>query len=536
MASTSGSGTKPKTRKDNEVWLIGPTAHALTGLKLPSTGEVMIRLAIRKEEERARFSKALAQKTKEDEKQGMNPPFSSSSESEEQVNSSASECSPPKKSKPGKPRAKNIMSPVLAKALDRTKISDRDAVHLIAAAAQTLGHNVEDIAVNRKTIRQSRMKLRVQSFKSAKEQFILNLDPTIPLVVHWDGKLLPETAGGKETYDRLPIIVSYEENEQLLNVSKLPNGTGEAMANAVVEVVKDWKLKDYIVAMSFDTTSSNTGRHTGACKLIEIKLEKNLLWLPCRHHVHEVVIGGVFDRVMGPSTGPDILVFKRFQAFWPNIVQSDYSTAATDQEMDLVVTENREVQAPANDLLFLKKISDYTKVDKEVSEEACRKFINHLWYLNEEVVGFAFFDMNVGDETKQRMVDSLKKAQNGNRMKAVVKPQDVNDIHLEDFVSSATSQFFDMLNLPTDFLQLSPSLWQTNAGYCKAQKKLKTMKVVNDVAERGVALIQDYIHVITKDEEQRQFLLQVVSDHRKNFPNSLKRTVIEALKKNDLCC
>ncbi|XP_042230868.1 uncharacterized protein LOC121872269 [Homarus americanus] len=41
MASTSGSGTKPKTRKDNEVWLIGPTAHALTGLKLPSTGEVM---------------------------------------------------------------------------------------------------------------------------------------------------------------------------------------------------------------------------------------------------------------------------------------------------------------------------------------------------------------------------------------------------------------------------------------------------------------------------------------------------------------
>ncbi|KAG7169121.1 hypothetical protein Hamer_G031444 [Homarus americanus] len=524
MASTSGSGTKPKTRKDNEVWLIGPTAHALT-----------VRLAIRKEEERARFSKALAQKTKEDEKQGMNPPFSSSSESEEQVNSSASECSP-KKSKPGKPRAKNIMSPVLAKALDRTKISDRDAVHLIAAAAQSLGHNVEDIAVNRKTIRQSRMKLRVQSFKSAKEQFILNLDPTIPLVVHWDGKLLPETAGGKETNDRLPIIVSYEENEQLLNVSKLPNGTGEAMANAVVEVVKDWKLKDYIVAMSFDTTSSNTGRHTGACKLIEIKLEKNLLWLPCRHHVHEVVIGGVFDHVMGPSTGPDILVFKRFQAFWPNIVQSDYSTAATDQEMDLVVTENREVQAPANDLLFLKKISDYTKVDKEVSEEACCKFINHLWYLNEEVVGFAFFDMNVGDETKQRMVDSLKKAQNGNRMKAVVKPQDVNDIHLEDFVSSATSKFFDMLNLPTDFLQLSPSLWQTNAGYCKAQKKLKTMKVVNDVAERGVALIQDYIHVITKDEEQRQFLLQVVSDHRKNFPNSLKRSVIEALKKNDLCC
>ena len=61
-----------------------------------------------------------------------------------------------------------------------------------------------------------------------------------------------------------------------------------------------------------------------------------------------------------------------------------------------------------------------------------------------------------------------------------------------------------MLNLPTDFLQLSPSLWQADAEYSKSQKKLKTMKVVNNVAERDMALIQDCIHVITKDKEQRQ--------------------------------
>ena len=79
-----------------------------------------------------------------------------------------------------------------------------------------------------------------------------------------------------------------------------------------------------------------------------------------------------------------------------------------------------------------------------------------------------------------------------------------------------------MLFLLTDFLQLSLSLWQANAEYSKAQKKLKTMKIVYDVAERGVALIQDYIHVITKDEEQRQYLLHVVAAHRKNFPNSQK--------------
>ncbi|KAG7173626.1 hypothetical protein Hamer_G029240 [Homarus americanus] len=79
---------------------------------------------------------------------------------------------------------------------------------------------------------------------------------------------------------------------------------------------------------------------------------------------------------------------------------------------------------------------------------------------------------------------------------------------------------------------LSPSLWQTNAGYCKAQKKLKTMKVVNDVAERGVALIQDYIHVITKDEEQRQFLLQVFKNEVTLYIDTLQHQLYSFKRQN----
>ena len=41
---------------------------------------------------------------------------------------------------------------------------------------------------------------------------------------------------------------------------------------------------------------------------------------------------------------------------------------------------------------------------------------------------------------------------------------------------------------------------------------------VNEWAERGVALIQDF-NSATKDEMQKQFLLQVVEQHRKNFTN-----------------
>ena len=51
------------------------------------------------------------------------------------------------------------------------------------------------------------------------------------------------------------------------------------------------------------------------------------------------------------------------------------------------------------------------------------------------------------------------------------------------------------------------------------------MNVVNDHAERGVSLTEEYSNSITKNEDQLQFLLQVVQEHRKAFPNSKKCTL-----------
>jgi hypothetical protein len=53
--------------------------------------------------------------------------------------------------------------------------------------------------------------------------------------------------------------------------------------------------------------------------------------------------------------------------------------------------------------------------------------------------------------------------------------------------------------------------------------------VVYDFAERRVALIQDFNLSLTKSEKQKQFLLQVVEDHRHKLPNADKSTVTSAL-------
>ena len=106
---------------------------------------------------------------------------------------------------------------------------------------------------------------------------------------------------------------------KLLGVPKLPNGTGEAQATAVFNLLEDWNISDRVQLMAFDTTSSNAGKDAGACTLLEKKLGKMLLSLACRHHIMELIVSKVFDTVMSASTGPNTKLFKRFADYCPNI-------------------------------------------------------------------------------------------------------------------------------------------------------------------------------------------------------------------------
>ena len=144
---------------------------------------------------------------------------------------------------------------------------------------------------------------------------------------------------GDEKVDRLPIIVSYNEVDQFLAVPQLTTGTGQAISDAIIQTINEWNSNDDIKAFSFDTTSANTGRHNGACTLLEAKLGHNALYLACRHHIHEIVCEKVFSSCFGPSSSPEIQLFKRFKQFWPNIKHCDYTPGvqheAVSSELDV---------------------------------------------------------------------------------------------------------------------------------------------------------------------------------------------------------
>ncbi len=100
-----------------------------------------------------------------------------------------------------------------------------------------------------------------------------------------------------------------------------------------------------------------------------------------------------------------------------------------------------------------------------------------------------------------------------------------------EFIGPRSWLFFFLikLNNPQEWLQLPPQLWPLFSDYRYARDLAKKLEVTNDCAERGVKLTGDFKDY-TDDEEQRQFLLQVVEDLRKNNPSLLKKNLNSANK------
>ena len=237
---------------------------------------------------------------------------------------------------PKRPRRgrKSILNEKLAANLDVAKLSDRRAALVLTPALQLLGHDPTKYNVNPAPIRRERIKHLKKIAEGLRKEF----KPEVPLCVHWDGKLLADITG-KETVDRLPILVSGVGVQKLLSVPKLPSGTGENAASAGHDVTVAWRINDQVKCMCFDTIAANTGPRNGACILLEQKFGKDMLWLACRHHILEIILEAVVLLCVGPSSGPDILLFKRFQKSWVSFDSTKYHTAQSDKNASNALTD-----------------------------------------------------------------------------------------------------------------------------------------------------------------------------------------------------
>ncbi|KAK8394256.1 hypothetical protein O3P69_006447 [Scylla paramamosain] len=61
--------------------------------------------------------------------------------------------------------------------------------------------------------------------------------------------------------------------------------------------------------------------------------------------------------------------------------------------------------------------------------------------------------------------------------------------------------------------------------YKKALEYVRNLRVVNDIAERGVNMMNDFANVITTDPKQREYFLHAVEYCRRRFESFKKQTL-----------
>ena len=181
--------------------------------------------------------------------------------------------------------------------------------------------------------------------------------------------------------------------------------------------------------------------------------------------------------------------------------------------------------APKQDLNVLKAIQNYRSIDAAISSALLKKLGTHLWYLHPETVALAFFDENVSNEEKRLMsrkldlftIDDIQE-ESFSPYRLIIHPQQMVNLQewqLDHFVNENTNRFFERIKIKTDFLSEDPMEWNSDDGYCQARKMLKELQVVNDHAERAVKLMKDFKFALTKDEKEKQYLLQLIANYRK---------------------
>ncbi|KAG0723596.1 hypothetical protein GWK47_042403 [Chionoecetes opilio] len=184
--------------------------------------------------------------------------------------------------------------------------------------------------------------------------------------------------------------------------------------------------------------------------------------------------------------------------------------------------------AAKNDLDF---ITDVKRIcDDGVASVAERAMRRHLWYLSENLIGLAIFDDRHQPEQEAEMVEGMKRpSTTKNPRRPSRRHQSISTGRFSAFCSVRSMQVLKSLlggQQPT-FLELSPETWNTDSCFKCAKKQADVLKVTNDLAERGIALIQRFLGNRTKDKRQTQFLLKLSRLHTKAVPKNTKAKLKE---------
>ena len=173
------------------------------------------------------------------------------------------------------------------------------------------------------------------------------------------------------------------------------------------------------------------------------------------------------------------------------------------------------------DLVFQRVVLKYREIEPTVAFNVLRSIRHHRWYITPQLIVLASTDQGLGEVEREDLAKSLfkapvKKIECGKPDFPVVEWQSQNPVSpsLSQLITSDSWLIFNQLGIDANpnWLQTPCSIWPLFADYRRLEEFAKNVSVTNDIAERGIRIITDYIDK-SEDEQQKQALLQVVENY-----------------------
>ncbi|KAG7161026.1 hypothetical protein Hamer_G027529 [Homarus americanus] len=183
--------------------------------------------------------------------------------------------------------------------------------------------------------------------------------------------------------------------------------------------------------------------------------------------------------------------------------------------------------APVNDLQLHHELLRYRAVDCEVADAALAVASRHLWYLRPQTVVLSLCSEKLSAAEKKEMATKLSCL------------EETNDYANDNLVIQQTTRLSDLIDerswmifkehhvCGTAWLMSPVEDWEKNEEFMKLKDFSRSLKVTNDVAERGIKLMLDFIGSVTKDEQQLQDVMQLVEKHRKQMSGFSKSALMQ---------
>ena len=187
------------------------------------------------------------------------------------------------------------------------------------------------------------------------------------------------------------------------------------------------------------------------------------------------------------------------------------------------------------DLNMYHLLLKFSSIDRDISQAVLTTQSRHLWYLcPDSIILWCLFGSALTKDEKSRIAAVLltKPKPDNFEAKKVKFPILTPATKLEDLISPISWFPFHLLGLKESWLKLPQAQWKEDRDYLEMKDFARSVKLTNDVAERGVKLIDDFANILTTDSEERKKLVLAVQNHRKKYKHLDKVDLIKRIDDN----